>query len=112
MSVYEAQSRLIGIPEVYRSQLRLRGPQLESLSPEVYDQAVQVLRAYTSLGGLRLSATNSPWAQALAAGTVPTPAEAQAALNTASGIATHTWPQWTALESVEAPALGRSYAWL
>jgi len=28
-----------------------------------------------------------------AGGTIPTPAEAQAALNAASGISTHTWPQ-------------------
>ena len=93
ISVYEAQSRLIAIPDTLRSRLRLRGPVLEALGAEAYDRARQALRAYTNLGGLHLSAATSPWAAALAAGTIPTPAEAQAALNTAAGISAHTWPQ-------------------
>jgi very-short-patch-repair endonuclease len=96
ISVYQAQCRSIAIPDPYRSRLRLRGPALEALGADAYDQARQALRAYTNLGGLRLSAATSPWAQALAAGTIPTSAEAQAALNAASGISGHTWPQTSA----------------
>lgn len=96
ISVYEAQSRSIAVPDTFRSQLRLRGPALEALGTEAYDQARQALRAYTNLGGLRLSPASSPWAQALAAGTIPTPTEAQAALNAASGVSGHTWPQTSA----------------
>jgi len=96
VSVYEAQARHIGIPEVLRSAQRLRGRELEALDADGYNQARQTLREYTNLGGLRLSAATSPWAAALAAGTVPTPAEAQAALNAASGVSTHTWPQTSA----------------
>lgn len=93
VSVYEAQARLIGVPATLRSAQRLRGRDLEVLGAEGYEQARQTLREYTNLGGLRLSAATSPWAAALAAGTIPTPAEAQAALNAVSGISTHTWPQ-------------------
>jgi hypothetical protein len=96
LSVYQAQSRLIAVPETARSSQRLRRPMLETFGADAYDQACQTLRAYANLGGLRLSAATSPWAAALAAGSIPTPAEAQAALNTASGISGHTWPQTSA----------------
>ncbi|MDA8372913.1 MAG: AAA domain-containing protein [Actinomycetota bacterium] len=96
ISVYEAQSRSIAIPDTFRSRLRLRGPALESLDFASYDRARQALRAYANLGGLRLSAATSPWARALAAGTIATPAEAQAALNAVSGVWGHTWPQTSA----------------
>jgi very-short-patch-repair endonuclease len=93
LSVYEAQGRLISVPETLRSVQRLRGRELEELGADAYGQARQTLREYTNLGGLRLSAATSPWAAALAAGTLPTPDEAQAALNAAKGISTYTWPQ-------------------
>jgi len=93
ISLYDAQARLIGVPEPLRSAQRLRGQELEALGADAYDEVRQMLREYANLGGLRLSAATSPWAAALTAGTVPTPAEAQAALNAASGISTHTWPQ-------------------
>ena len=96
LSVYEAQSRLIGIPGTFRSSLRLRGPVLEALGAPAYDHARQALREYANLGGLRLSRATSPWATALTAGTIPTPAEAQAALDAASAVSGHTWPQTSA----------------
>lgn len=96
LSVYEAQSRLIGVPDTLRSTFRLRGPVLEALGTLAYDHARQALREYANLGGLRLSGATSPWAAALAAGTVPTPAEAQAALDAASATSSHTWPQTSA----------------
>jgi len=92
LSVYEAQSRLVGVPEVFRSRLRLRGPHLEALSAQAYGQAADERREYAYLGGLRLSAAASPWAAALAAGTIPTEAEAQDALYAASE-AYKTWQQ-------------------
>jgi len=96
VSVYEAQTRLIGVPETLRSALRVRGGQLEALDEEAYDQARQTLREYTNLGGLRLSSATSPWAAALPAGTVASPGEAEAALHVASRLATETWPQTSA----------------
>ena len=96
LSVYQAQARLIGIPDTQRSVQRLRSPELEALGADSYEQARQMLREYVNMGGLRLSVATSPWAAALAAGTIPTPAEAQSALNTASGVSAHTWPQTSA----------------
>lgn len=93
VSVYELQSRIIGVPEAVRSTLRLRGSVLQALDANAYEGVRQALRGYVNLGGLRLSPATSPWAAALAAGSVPTAAEAQGALNTASSISTHTWPQ-------------------
>ncbi len=93
ISVYEAQARLIHVPRAVRSAQRLRGRALEALGADAYEEARQTLREYTDLGGLRLTTTTSPWAAALAAGTIPTPAEAQAALTAASGISNQTWPQ-------------------
>ncbi len=96
LSVYEAQSRLIGVPGTARSAERLRGAVLATLDGDAYDHARQSLRAYVNLGGLRLSAATSPWATALAAGSIATPAEAQAALDAASVISTQSWPQTSA----------------
>lgn len=93
LSVYEAQSRLLGVPETARSAYRLRGHDLEALGADAYDHVRQSLRAYVNLGGLRLSPATSPWARALAAGTVATPSDAQKAMTAASGIANHTWPE-------------------
>lgn len=93
ISVYEAQSRLIGVPEPARSSLRLRGTVLETLGGDAYEHARQALRTYANLGGLRLSMASSAWAPALAAGSIPTAAEAQAALDIASGLSNYTWPQ-------------------
>jgi very-short-patch-repair endonuclease len=93
ISVYEAQSRLIGVPETLRSTQRLRGSTLEAIGKQRYEELRQALRGYVNLGALDLSAVTSPWASALSAGSVPTPAEAKAALNAASGISSHIWPQ-------------------
>ena len=92
VTVYEAQSRLIGIPPTLRSSQRLRGPSLDALDADGHDRARQLLREYVNLGGLTLSAATSPWAAALQAGTIASPADAQTALNAASGVSTHTWP--------------------
>ena len=96
LSIYQVQCRMTGTPAASRSDQRLRGAALEALGADAYDQARQDLRAYAGLGGLRLSAAATPWAAALTAGTVVTPADAEAALAAASGVAGHTWPQASA----------------
>lgn len=93
VSVYEAQARFLGASATVRSEERLRGSELDALNSGLYEEAHQALRSYASLGGLTMSPATSPWAHALRAGTVPTPAEAQAALEVASRISAHTWPQ-------------------
>ena len=97
LSIYQVQCGMAGTPAASRSETRLRGETLEALGADAYDRAGQDLRAYAGLGGLRLSAATTPWAAALTAGTVASPADAQAALAAAAGVAGHTWPQATAL---------------
>lgn len=93
LSVYQAQARLIGVPETQRSVQRLRGAELKALGAEAYEQTREILREYVNMGGLGLSVVTSPWAAALAAGTISNPTEAQAALNAASKVSAQTWPQ-------------------
>jgi very-short-patch-repair endonuclease len=98
ISVYKILCLRAGIPETARSPIRV---DLEVLTARAYEQAQSDLRAYTNLGGLRLSPATSPWAAALYAGTVPTAALAEAASNAALDLVSHTWPQAIArLENV------------
>jgi very-short-patch-repair endonuclease len=96
VSVFEAQSRLLGIADIHRSTLRLRGSELRELGTDGYDSARQALRQYANQGGLALSTAASPWATALAAGTILTASDAQAALTAAAGVSARTWPQTSA----------------
>ena len=68
---------------------------VDVLTGTVYSQARHDLREYANRGGLRLSPASSPWA-GLAAGTIPTAAQAEAALTAASTLSGHTWPQASA----------------
>jgi very-short-patch-repair endonuclease len=96
VSAYEAQCRMIAVPETARSACRLRGTALQTLDADAYGLGREQLRTYVGLGGLRISAAASPWASALAAGTVPTSAEAEAASTAALVTAGHTWPDTSA----------------
>ena len=96
VSVYEAQSRLLGIPAAATSAQRLRGERLAGLDDQAFRQAQAELEYFIGLGGLAISEATTPWAGAFTAGTITTPDAAQAALDTAHTLADHTLPETTA----------------
>ncbi len=116
LSVYEVQSRLLGLGPEVRSDQRLRGDILVSLDRAAMAQARADLEAFVGLGGLVLSVADrlaqprlaagglepvsggnlSPWAQAFVAGSVTSAEAAQSALEAASTLAGHTLPSTTA----------------
>ena len=79
VSVYDALVRLHGIPEDARSPWRLRGDVLAALDGPAVRDAAADLETFASLGGLDAALAESPWAPALAARTVTTPAAATSA---------------------------------
>jgi hypothetical protein len=114
LSVYEVQSRLLGIGPEIRSDQRLRGDILASLDGAAMAQARADLEAFVGLGGLVLSVADpfvprqpgspagipelisrgnpSPWAQAFTTGSVTSVEAAQSALQAAATLAGHTVP--------------------
>ena len=95
VSVYEAQSRLQGIPAAATSAQRLRGDRLTGLGDQAFRQAQAELEYFIGLGGLAVSEATTPWAGAFTAGTITTPDAARAALDTAHTLADHTLPETT-----------------
>ena len=95
VSVYEAQSRLLGIPAAATSTQRLRGDRLAGLDDQAFRQSQAELEYFIGLGGLAISEATTPWAGAFTAGTITTPDAAQAALDTAHTLADHTLPETT-----------------
>jgi very-short-patch-repair endonuclease len=96
ISVYEAQSRLLGIPVTATSARRLRRNTLNRLDGPAFRQARAELEYFIGLGGFAISDATSPWAGALIAGTITTPDAAQAALDAAHTLVGHTLPETTA----------------
>src|SRR6266542_4044415 len=116
LSVYEVQSRLLGIGPGVRSDQRLRGDILASLDGAAMARARADLEAFVGLGGLVLSVADqlvprqpsspagspepisrgnlSPWAQAFMTGSVTSVEAAQSALQAAATLRGHTLP-WT-----------------
>ncbi len=112
LSVYEVQSRLLGIGPETRSDQRLRGDILASLGGAAMARTRADLEAFVGLGGLVLSMAGqlaqprltaggpelisggnlSPWAQAFVAGSVTSAQAVQSALEAASTLAGHTLP--------------------
>ena len=114
LSVYEVQSRLLGIGPEARSDQRLRVDILASLDRAAMAQARADLEAFVALGGLVLSVAGqlvsrqpssptgspeptsrgnpSPWAQAFTTGSVTSVEAAQSALQAAATLAGHTLP--------------------
>ena len=95
VSVYEAQSRLLGIPAAATSAQRLRGERLAGLDDQAFRQAQAEVEYFIGLGGLAISEATTPWAGAFTAGTITTPDAARAALDTAYTLADHTLPETT-----------------
>ena len=96
ISVYDAQSRLMGIPATATSTQRLGHQTLTRLDGPAFRCARADLESFISLGGLTITEATSPWASAFAAGTISTPDTAQQALGAARTLAGHTLPVTTA----------------
>ena len=74
LSIYELQSRLLGMGGSRDTGMRLRGPELNALSGEALEQAQDELREYVNLGGAALDASeDAPWSAAHRAATVRSP---------------------------------------
>ena len=74
LSIYELQSRLLGMGGSRDTGMRLRGPELNALSGEALEQAQDELREYVNLGGAALDASEeAPWSAAHRAATVRSP---------------------------------------
>ena len=95
ISVYDAQSRLLGIPSTATSAQRLSGQALTRLDGPAFRRARADLESFISLGGLAVTEVTSPWAGAFNAGTISTPDAAQNALDIARTLAAHTLPATT-----------------
>lgn len=97
VSVFDVQSRLLGIAPTVHSAQRLRGADLERFDSAAFVACQEELRDFVGLGGLSLSSSSSPWANALAAGAAMTsPDQAQAVLASAVTLANHTLPSTSA----------------
>ena len=71
LSIYELQSRLLGMDDSLDAGLRLRDQALNSLSGEALERAQDELREYVNLGGAALEASDdAPWSAAHRAATV------------------------------------------
>ena len=95
ISVYDAHSRLLGIPPPVASAQRLPAEALARLDGQAFRRAMADLESFISLGGLAIVAATSPWAAAFDADAITTPDAAQAALSAARTLAGHTLPRAT-----------------
>jgi very-short-patch-repair endonuclease len=95
ITVYEAQTRLLGVPRAATSGQRLRGETLARLDGGAFRSAQAALEDFVGLGGLGVSEATTPWSAAFFAGTITTPQAAQSALDAATTLANHTLPEAT-----------------
>ena len=96
ISVYDVYARLAGIAGTGASSQRLPLGVLQRLDGPAFRQAQENLRSFIGLGGLGISAENSPWGGAFAADTVTTQDGAAAALQAVQALAGHTLPHTAA----------------
>lgn len=104
VTVFDVQARLLGIAPSMRSDMRLRGEPLKALDRASIGSARAALHEFVGLDGPQLLTRpeSSPWARALAAGTISTGAQAEAAMEAATRLATSTLP--SALRVLESAA--------
>lgn len=95
ISVFELQSKMIGVPVSEQSELRLRTATLQSLSAEALRQCEADLEAFVSIGAFRIRASDSPWLPALTLGTISTSEHAAAVMEAMVTFTQHTLPQAT-----------------
>jgi len=81
VSVYAAQSEVMGTPPQLRSSRRIRGSRLEKLDAQAMNDCMEAVREYTARGGPRLVGSESPWAYALLNQKIPTPRKAELTLD-------------------------------
>ena len=62
LSVYEMRAQLLGLESAH-TEFRFRGRAIEALSEAAARQATEDMADYARLGGLTLSASDSPWAR-------------------------------------------------
>ena len=80
ISTYEAQCAQQGIREGLRSELRIRGPRLQSLGAAAFRDCCDALRDYVAHGGPLIAREGGLWTFALRSPTVPTSQHAEATL--------------------------------
>ncbi len=101
LSAFEVQTVLIDLVEKYgpaaETRVRLRGAQLAAIDDASYRRLLEKVQEFAALGGFRLTRVDSPWADAH----IRSSEQAEAALDTASRLASRTVPEATrALESL------------
>ncbi|MGI3779461.1 MAG: AAA domain-containing protein, partial [Janthinobacterium lividum] len=100
-SAFEVQTALIDLMERYgpaaETRVRLRGAQLAAIDDSTYRRLLDQVQEFAALGGFRLSRADSPWADAQ----IRSSEQAEAALDSASRLASRTVPEATrALETL------------
>ncbi len=88
ISIFEAQSRLLGLLAAAETSVRLSRESLAELGANAFAQASDELREYVVRGGLALNPATSPWAEAA----VVSGEQAAVALDTVGRLAGHTLP--------------------
>ncbi|GAA3571450.1 hypothetical protein GCM10022197_29920 [Microlunatus spumicola] len=101
LSAFEVQTVLIDLAEKYgpaaETRVRLRGAQLAAIDDASYRRLLEKVQEFAALGGFRLTRVDSPWADAH----IRSSEQAEAALDTASRLASRTVPEATrALEGL------------
>lgn len=92
-SVYELQSRLIGLPDDLRVQVRLPKGALHQLNSEKLSSIKEMLSEWISLGGPTVEHRLTPWSRA--ADSISTNADAQSALTATRVLYEQTLPDST-----------------
>lgn len=92
-SVFELQSRIVGLQDDIRIQYRLSSKHLQFLTDDALNAVKEALAEWISLGGPAVEHKLSPWAQA--AENIQTSADAQAALAATRALYQQTLPEST-----------------
>lgn len=112
VTFFDVQAALLGLPPTVRSDLRLRGEALQGLSQSAFQGARHTLRDFVDLEGPKLltQPDTSPWASALAAETIPSGGQAEAAIDAVARLMSNTIPDALRLLETAADDLGIRHA--
>ena len=105
VTVYEAQSELLGLASASATGIRLRGEELENLDAVAFESVRDALERYAGLGGFTLQASENPWAGV----TVSSESDARTILETLSRIRAQTMPNSLRLLRSAAAETGTDY---
>jgi very-short-patch-repair endonuclease len=95
ISAYDLQVELIGLPDFVKSEFRLGASALQGFTAEVYRRTQESLEQFVGIGGIALTASDSPWLPALEAGTITTPEQAGLVMEAMTNFTQHTLPEAT-----------------